>query len=1142
MPSDNIKLDGDPSGLIQALDRAVTAWNNYNRALEINAKAMNLNLEATKQVSISLRDYSAGARAAANQQQRLNRSVATGKKQMDSSARSTKKLASDTAVAKARADALAGAFLRTSDRAKQANRSVLQLGVSLSGMARLVGVQLTHRAISALARSLVEGARESIELQKGLAEIRTISQQNQLTLDKWLVGVKALSNAYGVDLKDQVEATYQTLSNQIAEGAETFTFLADANDFAAAAVTSTSDAVNLLTGALNAYGLGADQTNRVSAQFFKTIELGRVRASEMANSFGDIAIVASQLNIGLDETQAAVSTLTIRGVAYNKAATQLRGIFIKLLKPTKAMKEFFRDIGVESGEAAIRTFGFDGVMARLRDTTKGSATELAKYISRVRGLSGGLVFTNEGLEVYRKNLDEIRNSTDSYGKAVDEVLNNSGKRADLFLTKMKNALLTAGSHLVEFYTEWFDADTNFFKEAERQRKELHRRESVAQDLNNVNKAYEDAVQARTRLYEQEVAAFRGAMNEQVDTAVEGYETIRDEALKTGGLLVESISDSINKSTSRVAELTKEIVDANKRIVDLVREEDETLFEWSQDTKNTAEQIAAITGRIAEQQAKRDEALRNNNKRALDEYNKDIIKFIKERKTLTDTLNKENIKALKEEKKLVNEAAKIKRDAAVKLAQLEQQRTGISGKGAAAKRNAIERKIFDLVRKRNEKLASIASKHSKIIVLENRKIQHARDLTAEIQKQRDGYRQIAEANVVIINQERQKIVDQELLKADLKSLIKDFKSFDIGEAATIADPEKLRKVIVERQKLNEKLVQFQRDRGVRSEGLLGLGDAAIKETQVLIDSLKILEEVQQRRTKIEELQKEQAGFKASIEATKAEAKELLKLKESYDSVQDALHAIATQEFVPEFRKTLDDLRKSLAGFFDEAGRVKDARGAFETLQEPFVTILNASGNPVIQPLAAKIGELRVELNKVKDKEFEMNSALSEFNLKLELANKRVAALKTGNERLLAESRKQIVVEDTKKAKTEDLIETQKRLLRILQEQTKEMQKQGVVPNARTAPIAQQAFGDIMRGSDNMLALRQKGEGVVNAKSTRKFYSQLVAMNTTPQSVVTGTTGGTTVGDINVTMNASGNLGYDAAALGGAIKRAARRGLV
>jgi len=1140
--NDNIRLDGDPSGLIQALDRAVTAWNNYNKALEINARAMNLNLEATKEVTTLLRDYSAGARAAANQQQRLNRSVATGKKQMDSASRSTKKLASDTATAKAKADALSAAFTRTSAKAKQANSNVLQLGVSLSGMARLVGVQLIHRAISGLARALVEGARQSIELQKGLAEVRTISQDNQLSLDQWLTGVRALSNAYGVDLKDQVEATYQALSNQIAEGAETFTFLADANDFAAAAVTSTSDAVNLLTGALNAYGLGADQTQRVSAQFFKTIELGRVRASEMANSFGDIAIVAQQLGIQLDEVQAAVSTLTIRGVAYNKAATQLRGIFVKLLKPTEQMKEFFREIGVESGEAAIRTYGFDGVLQRLQNSTKGSATELAKYINRVRGLSGALALSNEGLDTYRKNLDEIRNSTDSYGEAVDEVLNNSGKRAEIFLETVKNKFLTAGSYLVEFYTELFDANTNFFNEAERQRKQLHRREAITRDLDNINKAYDDAVQVRTRMYEQEVAEFRAAMNKQVDAAVEGYEAIKDEASTTGGILIDSISDSISKASANVNRLAKEIEDANKRIIDLIRDEDQTLFEWSQDTRNTAEQISAITQRIAEQQAKRDQALRENNKKALDEYNKEILKLIKERKTLDDQLSKENIKSLQEEKKLTEEIAKAKRDSALKVARLQEQISGVKpGKGSADKRRELERKIFEEVRKTQEKVADLQKKQSEITILEQRKLQHAKELTAEIDKQKKGYEQIASQNLVIIDQERQKIVEQELLKEELKSLVKEFKGFDVGEAARETDPDKLKKIIAERQALAERLAQFQKDTGVRSKGLLGIGDAATKETQILIDALKVLEQVEERRKKIEELQKKQEGFKKQIEAQKEQGKELFKLKNAYEDVKDALQSLSTTEFTPEFQKVLDTLTADLKKFFDETGRVKDAQGAFDALNKAFTPILNARGNKIIQPLSQVMGELRVQVNRVRKSGDDFNIALGEWNSKLFDAKKEIENLRQANARLLAESKKQLVVEDQKKLKTENLIRTQERLLQILRDQTRELEKQGgpVAPNG--APV-QQAFGDVMRGHDNMLALRQAGEAVINPKSTRKFYSQLVAMNSTPQSVVTGPSGGTTIGDINVTMNASGNLSYDAATLGREIKKAARRGLV
>lgn len=326
---------------------------------------------------------------------------------------------------------------------------------------RIIGIQLVHRAVSALVQSIREGITAVQQLQIKLGELQTISQNMPLTLKQWRDGLIEVSNAWGIELFDQVEGAYQTLSNQVAEGAETFKFLAETNRFAVTAVSSSMDAVNLLTATINSYQLAVEDANEVAASWFKTIELGRLRASDLATSLGDITILAKQSGTSLNELQAAISTITIQGVQVNKAMTQLRGIFVKLLKPTKEMKEFLRDIGVESGEAAIQTYGFGKFMQLLQERTQGSSTELAKYVNRIRGLSGALIFTSEGLNTYNKDLLEVKNATESYDKATQAIINTTGKKLQTTLNRVKNSFIKLGDSLLETASKATDGFKSF---------------------------------------------------------------------------------------------------------------------------------------------------------------------------------------------------------------------------------------------------------------------------------------------------------------------------------------------------------------------------------------------------------------------------------------------------------------------------------------------------------------------------------------------------------------------------------------------------------------------------------------------------------------------------------------------------------
>jgi len=337
------------------------------------------------------------------------------------------------------------------DKTEEANKKVQEMNISWKSMIRLVAVQLAHRAISAMTRGFADGVRQIIELEKRIAEIQTISQDKQLAFSGWLEGLREVSDLWGIGIADQAEATYQAISNQIAKGSEALEFLAQANQFAVTAVTKATSAVQLGTAALNAYHMEASQADQVFAQFFKTIELGRVRASEMANSFGDVAVLASQAGVRLSELQAITATLTIQGIAWSKANTQVRGILIKLLKPTSQMKKLLASIGAESGEAAVKMYGFGGLLNILQERTKGSSTELAKFINRIRGISGALALTGLGFIKYQENLVKIEDASASYEAATELVIKTTGKRLEIEFNKIKNYFIKdVGKELLEW--------------------------------------------------------------------------------------------------------------------------------------------------------------------------------------------------------------------------------------------------------------------------------------------------------------------------------------------------------------------------------------------------------------------------------------------------------------------------------------------------------------------------------------------------------------------------------------------------------------------------------------------------------------------------------------------------------------------
>lgn len=351
---------------------------------------------------------------------------------------------------------LGSALRKIRANVKRTQQAVRQMTLSWRSLVRVVIVQFAHRAVTAFSEAVKLAVRNSIELTKRVAEIKTLSLEASITTDQWTIGLKRLASQFGLPVLDQAEAAYQALSNQVVHGAEAFKFLEEANKFAIITNSSTTESVNLLSSAINAFALDASRAERINASFFKTIELGRVRSTDMADSFGDVAVLAKQLNITLEELQGTIATLTIQGIKYNKAQTQIRGLFIKLIKPTTEMKKLFRDIGVDSGEAAIKTFGWVGFLRKLEKVTKGSSTELAKYISRIRGISGAMALQGKNLDLLGSNIDQISDAYKTYAEVANITISNVGKKFEIELAKITQHFDSLGKTVLDWIVDVSD--------------------------------------------------------------------------------------------------------------------------------------------------------------------------------------------------------------------------------------------------------------------------------------------------------------------------------------------------------------------------------------------------------------------------------------------------------------------------------------------------------------------------------------------------------------------------------------------------------------------------------------------------------------------------------------------------------------
>ena len=1078
--------------------------------------------------------------------------------------------------------------------AHKQNKAVQSVTLSWGSLARLLAVQLTHQAVSVLVRGIREGVTEAKELSIRISEIQTISQQQQLPFDQWARGLREVSEAFGLDILDTAESAYQAISNQVAKGAETFKFMATSAEFAITTVSSAGDSVNLLTAALNAFKLGTDQTERVAANFFKTIELGRVRSQEMANGFGRIAVPAQQLGVQLEELNAIVSLSTIRGMRYSETTTQIRNLFVKLLKPTKDMKELFKDIGVESGEAAIQTFGLAGFLKILGERTAGSSTEVAKFFPNIRGMNVAMLLAAKGgLAEFNKTVAAGTDALESYREASKIVMENAGRQFEIEISKIKNYFVVdIGVTAVETLV-WFNKNlittTTLVKaltqvigvgliaavvklgavviplailnphiaillaaltaiavtvnkineiderEAANWKKNWeNRRKAAEESINRVARVVEKSLTDQQRSVLTGIAAIQGGWT-QLSTSQDSI--IKDSIASSSELskkLAKDIKDNIKAIDKQITETRSKIdsiKDFNKSFAKTI---ESSIFEEGLNRLLPAEQIKQLSNRVNELKSLAAIAAKSGDVSSAKDLLKEALK-LEQRITAIDKA------ASDKKKKLDKDRNDILVDQAEKLKELELK-----------KRKEIHDRDFKAARKTQEDIRDLREETQK--KLKDIDIERAKFQGKEIGNYFDNYitrytelfklqKRLSEElateetkkQVTLIAERKRQFINQK----DFEVAYTKFKEFDLDKILKGDDPAKIQEALKSRQESINDLIaaQIKLDKESDNSLLNELKKAEQLKGLARVREIQLKKERDDRVKATEELKSQLEIFrKATVEATE--------LSEKYDKLKESIEKNIDIPLTGD-----DSIGKKASTLFKQfdAGII-----TFAQLHKGIVLI-----NQDIATLTARALSFQEEegLNRLKLAVASAEQILSRLAKPTQGAERLkniLEELKTVNKEIAADSdkdgKKRLTTLETAANAQREFIKQQKIILtlderrtELLGKQAEFLKQQNIVTKfkSNTVNLPTKAKGGMMKGSDRIPALLSPGEFVVNADSTRKFYSQLVGMNSGAQGFNKGGST-TTVGDISVNMQSSGSESYDAVKLGRALQRQVRRG--
>lgn len=208
---------------------------------------------------------------------------------------------------------------------------------------------------------------------------------------------------------------------------------------AAAGFTSSSSAVDILTTALNAYGLGADKATHVSDVLLTTQNLGKTSVDELSASMGRVIPLAAAYKVNVENLSSGLAIMTANGIATAEATTYTKSMLNELGDTGSTVGKILqKETGQGFAELMDSGQSLGDVLQVLYDSVGGDATKFASLWSSVEAGTGALSLANSGAEKFNDVLAQMENSSGATETAYTTMTDTMAHRMESLKTNAAN--------------------------------------------------------------------------------------------------------------------------------------------------------------------------------------------------------------------------------------------------------------------------------------------------------------------------------------------------------------------------------------------------------------------------------------------------------------------------------------------------------------------------------------------------------------------------------------------------------------------------------------------------------------------------------------------------------------------------------
>lgn len=428
------------------------ALSKVSRTATQTAKSADTATDSVDDLSSAIGDYEKATGQAADSAENLSEKTTETEKNLDEAAEAARKASEEVEKFGDKSE----------ESGKQSEESSKK---SRDGIKELQGV-LASAGIAATLNEIKNGffdcSEAAAQFETSTAMVATIADTSQKSLSDISKEVRTYSNETGEAASDMAEATYQAISASV-NTADAASFAGTATKLAVGGFTSATTAVDVLTTAINAYGLAASDATQLSDYLITTQNLGKTSVDQLAQSVGKVIPLASAYNVQMDNLSSAYAVLTANGIATAETGTYLKSMLNELGDTGSDVSEvLLNSTGKTFAQLMEQGYSLGDVMAMLGNAVDGDSTAFNALWSSTEAGIGALSLFNAGADKYNSVLDSMRTSAGATEKAYSTMTDTTDKSKQRMENSFNNLKISVGDVLNPALTQVYEGFTSVF--------------------------------------------------------------------------------------------------------------------------------------------------------------------------------------------------------------------------------------------------------------------------------------------------------------------------------------------------------------------------------------------------------------------------------------------------------------------------------------------------------------------------------------------------------------------------------------------------------------------------------------------------------------------------------------------------------